>query len=100
MSGGIPYPAMQPPSEITVRVRDDSPQSDEAGAIVYDIVLELEGEGPKGEATISSDPADDRFAPGLQAQVLGGRRGDGFREVRGEETVEYLVRHTGEFCTT
>ena len=26
----------------------------------------------------------------LQAQVLGGRRGDGFREVRGEEAVEYL----------
>ena len=48
LSGGIPYPAMQPPSEITVRVRDDSPQSDEAGAIVYDIVLELEGEGPRG----------------------------------------------------
>ena len=90
LSGGIPYPAMQPPAEITVRVRDDSPQSDEAGAIVYDIVLELEGEGPVGEATISSDPDDDRFAPSLQPQVLGGRRGDGFREVRGEEAVEYL----------
>ena len=97
LSGGIPYPAMQPPSEITVRIRDDSPQSDEAGAIVYDIVLELEGEGPEGEATISSDPADDRFAPVLQAQVLGGatrrwlpggaRRGGG----------GISVHHTGEF---
>ena len=89
---------MQPPAEITVRVRDDSPQSDEAGAIVYDIVLELEGEGPAGEATISSDPADDRFAPTLYPQVLGGRRrrwlsGGARRGGRG-----ILVRRAGGFC--
>ena len=85
LRGSIPYPEMQPPTQIVVRVRDDSPQSDEAGAVVYAMFIELEGE----EARASSDPQHPDFDPTLQPQVQGGRRGDGFWEVRGEETVEY-----------
>ena len=90
LRGSIPYPEMQPPIEITVRVRDDSPQTDAAGAVVYDVFIELEGEGPEGVGVVSSDPDNPHFDPALQPQVLGGRRGDGFWEVRGAETVEYV----------
>jgi hypothetical protein len=87
LRGSIPYPELQVPTELRVRVKDDSPDTREAGAVVYGIYLELEGQDDQG---LSSDPDDPRFDPGLSPQVLGGRRGDGYREVRGEETIEYV----------
>jgi len=89
LRGAIPYPAMQAPEEIRIRVKDDSPASDEAGAVVYAIHVELEGADEQGERTLSSDPDDPRFEPSLAPQVFGGRRGDGYREARGEENIEY-----------
>ncbi|MEW6753730.1 MAG: hypothetical protein AB1505_22525 [Candidatus Latescibacterota bacterium] len=88
LAGSIPYPDMQAPHEISVRVKDDTPLSDEQGAIVYDVFLEVEGEGAD-PVRLSSDPDSPDYDPALTPQVLGGRRGDGYREVRGEETVEY-----------
>jgi len=90
LRGSIPYPEMQAPGEIRIRVKDDSPASGGAGAVVYGIFLELEGEGVDGEMVVSSDPEDARFDPALTPQVFGGRRGDGYREVREEETIEYI----------
>ena len=55
LRGSIPYPEMQPPVEISVRIMDDSPLSAAAGAVVYDVSIELEGEGPEGMAVVSSD---------------------------------------------
>lgn len=90
LRGSIPYPEMQPPGEISIRIKDDLPQTPESGAVVYDVFLEVTGDGPTGEQVHSSDPDDPRFDPGLVPQVLGGRLGDGYREVRGEETAEYV----------
>ena len=90
LRGSIPYPQMQAPTELTIRIRDDSPESQEAGAVVYRVVLELSGEGEAGEAVLSSDPEDLRYDSALQPQILGGRRGEGYREVRGEETIDYV----------
>lgn len=99
LRGSIPYPEMQPPVEISVRIMDDSPLSAAAGAVVYDVSIELEGEGPEGMAVVSSDPDHPHFDAALQPWVEGGRRGDGFREVRGgHEAVEYVFTVPEDFA--
>ncbi|MEW6755107.1 MAG: hypothetical protein AB1505_29610, partial [Candidatus Latescibacterota bacterium] len=88
LAGSIPYPEMQAPHEISVRIRDDTPTTDEQGAVVYDVFLEVQGDDG-GTVWLSSDPDSPDYDASLAPEILGGRRGDGYREVRGEETVEY-----------
>ena len=90
LRGSIPYPEMQTPHEIAVRVRDDSPETESAGAVVYGVFIDVEGVGEEGEEGASSDPDSPLFDPALTPQVVGGRRGDGFLEVRGDEVVEFF----------
>ena len=87
LRGSIPYPDMQPPAEIRIRVSDDAPESGQRGAVVYGVFVELES--TTGQL-LSNDPGHPDFDPAFAPQILGGRRGDGFREVRGDENVEYI----------
>jgi len=87
--GASRTPELQVPTELRVRVKDDSPDTREAGAVVYGIYLELEGQDDQG---LSSDPDDPRFDPGLSPQVLGGRGG---RVSRGAGRGDHRVRLRG-----
>ncbi len=87
LRGSIPYPEMQAPAELTVRIRDDAPDHPETGAVVYAVFIEVE---TAEQTVLSSDPDDARYDARLRPEVLGGRRGDGYRSAYGDEHVDFI----------
>ena len=81
--GDTPY-SMLAPSVITVIVEDDSPDSDQLGAVVYDIGIEVVGESMGEVVRLSSVQGADNFDPTLVPEIVGGvLNADGGYEVNG-----------------
>ena len=90
LRGSIPYSEMQAPTQIHLRVVDDSPTTPASGAAVYDVFVTVHGRAGEEEVILSSDPDDPGYDPRLTPQVIGGHLRSGFLEVRGEEAVEFV----------
>ena len=86
--GDVPYLELQPPKQITVRVRDDSPY-DLGGAAVYDASILLTARVDSTRRRFTSDAtqagADVTFAPGsLRRLAITGRQVGSHWEAEGE----------------
>lgn len=100
LHGDLPYD-MEPPSEIHIRVTDDSPEDLSAVAAVYDISIVVRGRDSEGnikwftnKAELAAGEVEQSSA--LRPQVSGRRVGD-HREARGEERVEYTFTMPPDF---
>jgi hypothetical protein len=81
--GDTPY-SMLAPSYIEVIVEDDSPESGQLGAVVYDVAIEIEAESMGQMVRMSSISGASNFDVTLQPMVEGGLlNADGGREVNG-----------------
>ncbi len=101
LHGELPYD-MEPPSEIQVRVMDDSPEDLASVAAVYDISIIVRGQDSEGEVrwfTNSPELATNgiELSPSLSPKVTGRFTGD-HREAQGpDERVEYIFTMPSDF---
>ena len=93
--GDVPYLELQPPKQITVRVRDDSPR-DRSAAAVYDAHITIAAVVDSLRLRYTSDAdlasADLLFDPGiLRRQAITGRRVGTHWEAEGDDEVIDIV---------
>lgn len=94
LHGDLPYP-MEAPSQILVRVEDDSPlDGNPAGAYEVHVDVEVRREDGSWETrTSESDPAPGRtYSPTLRPSVSGRRVGDHWEAEGSEEAIDFGFR--------
>ena len=93
LRGGVPFPEIQPPEAIVLRLADDSPEDGAGGAALFRVVMDLEGTAAGVDTLLSSDPRSPHYRPELEPMVAGGRRVRDHREANGTDviTVTFLA---------
>ena len=88
LRGGVPFPGIQPPTVIILRLRDDSPQDGTGGAALFEVQIEVEATLGGLDTLLSSDPLSQHYVSELEPLLDGGQRVDDHREANGEDQIK------------
>ncbi len=100
LAGTVPYPQMLPPEKLLLLIRDDSPESPEDGATVFDVVLELEATVGGIDTVFSSDPESPNFLPEFTPAVEGVPFSGGAWNVRGDDELLFTFEISPDITST
>ena len=100
LAGTVPYPQMLPPEKLMLRITDDSPESPDDGATVFDVVLELDATVGGIDTVFSSDPESPNFLPGLAPTVEGVPFSSGAWNVRGADELLFTFAVSPDITST
>ena len=87
LRGGVPFLKIQPPTSITLRLLDDSPEDRTGGAALFEVQMELEATVGGLDTLLSTDPLSEHYISALDPILEGGRRVNDHWEANGEDQI-------------